>query len=77
MNIAKNKNLELPKSKHFMLQVGHEGSGGRKCKKISHQSQQNHSLLTDSWKQREKRKTCTEALKRKILEMVWKKLKKG
>ena len=54
-----------------MLQVGHEGSGGRKCKNIfSHQSQQNHSLLTDSWKQREKRKTCTEALKRKILEMV-------
>ena len=67
MNIAKNINLELPKSKHFVLQVGNEAINvnGKQEKEIhsSYQSQTKYSLVTDNRKKREKRKTYAEALK--------------
>ena len=67
MNIARNKNLELSKNKHFMLQVDHEAINANGTKEeVSHSnslSQQKYSLVTNNQRQRKKRKTYTEALK--------------
>ena len=65
--IARNKNLELSKSKHFVLQLGNEATSANGAKEeesnSSYQSQQKYSLVTDNWKQKKKRKTYAEALK--------------
>ena len=67
MNIARNKNLELSKNKHFMLRVDHEAINANGTKEeVSHSnslSQQKYSLVTNNQRQRKKRKTYTEALK--------------
>ena len=61
LNIARNKHLELSKNKYFVLKVGKETIDRNKTKEeeshSSYQSQQKYSLVTDNWKQKEKRKT--------------------
>ena len=66
LNIARNKKLELWKSKHFVLQVGNEAfnTNGTKEKESnsSYKGHQKYSFVTDNRKQRQKRKTYAEAL---------------
>ena len=67
MNIARNKKLELLKGERLMLQVRNEAinENGAKEKESNsnYKDQQKYSFVTDSRKQREKRKTFAEALK--------------
>ena len=60
LNIARNKHLQLSKNKYFVLQVGNETIDRNKTKEeeshSSYQSKQKHSLVTDNWKQKEKKK---------------------
>ena len=61
LNIARKKNLELSKSKHFVLQVGNEAINANGTKEEdshrSYRSQQKYSLVRDNRKQRKKKKT--------------------
>ena len=54
LNIARNKNLDLSKSKHFVLQVGNEAINANLTKEeeshSSYQSQQKYSLVTGNRK---------------------------
>ena len=66
-NMAKNKNVEFSKTEQLVIQVVNDSikTNGKKEEEThsSYQSSQDYSLVTDSRKQREKRKTYAESLK--------------
>ena len=66
-NMAKNKNLEFSKTEQLVIQVVNDSINANGTKEeethSSYQSSQDYSLVTDSRKQREKRKTYAESLK--------------